>query len=179
METYPWWSEAHIKLAEDARRFTDEVLIPIGERDALLKKFSREGLKQMATKGWFGALVPRKYGGHAEEWGVTGAAIITEEASRAGEAAGGLGTTMFGSATQIVHNGTEEQKQKWLPKICKGELIGCYHHDRALCRVGYRRYRKHGRPRGRPLYHQRQEALSDHRRGCRPLHVLLPHQKQA
>ena len=125
METYPWWSEAHIKLAEDAKKFTDEVLIPIGERDALLKKFSREGLKQMATKGWFGALVPKKYGGHAEEWGVTGAAIITEEASRAGEAAGGLGTTMFGSATQIVHNGTEAQKQKWLPKICKGELIGC------------------------------------------------------
>lgn len=124
METYPWWSEAHIKLAGDARRFADEVLIPIGERDALLRKFSREGLKQMASQGWFGALVPKKYGGHAEEWGVTGAAIICEEASRAGEASGGLGTTMFGSATQIVHNGNEEQKQKWLPKICRGELIG-------------------------------------------------------
>ncbi len=124
MDTFPWWTKEHIALAEDARKFTDEVLIPIGERDALLRKFCREGLGHMASKGWFGALVPKKYGGHAEEWGVTGAAIITEETSRAGESAGGLGTTMFGSATQIVHNGNEEQKQRWLPKICKGELIG-------------------------------------------------------
>ncbi len=125
METFPWWSEAQLKLAEDASKYADEVLIPIGERDAIKRKFSREGLAMMAKKGWFGALIPGKYGGHAEEWGVTGAAIITEETSRAGESAGGLGTTMFGSATQIVHNGNEEQKQKWLPRIAKGELIGC------------------------------------------------------
>ena len=31
----------------------------------------------------------------------------------------------IGSATQIVHNGNEEQKQKWLPRIGKGELVGC------------------------------------------------------
>ena len=76
MEKFPWWNEAQIELAEDAKRFTDEVLIPIGERDALKKRFSWEGVKQMASKGWFGALIPKKYGGHAEEWGVTGAAII-------------------------------------------------------------------------------------------------------
>jgi alkylation response protein AidB-like acyl-CoA dehydrogenase len=125
VEYYPWWNEAQIKLAEDAKTFTNEVLIPIGERDAIKKKFSWEALKLMATKGWFGALIPKKYGGHAEEWGVTGAAIILEEVSRAGESGGGLGTTMFGNATQLVHNGNEEQKQKWLPKINKGELIGC------------------------------------------------------
>ena len=124
METFPWWNEAQIKLAEDARKFTDEIFIPIGERDALLKRFSHDGMKQMATRGWFGALIPKKYGGHAEEWGVTGAAIICEEISRAAEIFAGLGTTMFGSATQIVHNGNEEQKQRWLPRIAKGELIG-------------------------------------------------------
>jgi len=125
MDTYPWWNEKQIKLAEDAKKFTDEVLIPLGERDAFQKDFSHEALKLMAPKGWFGALVPAKYGGHAEEWGVTGAAIILEEAGRAGQTSAGLGTTMFGSATQLVHNGNEEQKQKWLPKLAKGEMIGC------------------------------------------------------
>lgn len=124
METYPWWNEAQIKLSEDAKKFTDEVLVPIGERDALKRKFSWEALKLMATKEWFGTLIPKKYGGHSEEWGVTGAAIILEEVSRAGEVCGGLCTTMFGSTHQIIHDGNEEQRQKWLARVAKGELIG-------------------------------------------------------
>jgi len=125
MDNFPWWNEAQIQLAEDAQKYMDEVLIPIGERDSLKKKFSWDAVKMMAKKGWFGALIPKKYGGRMEDWGVTGAAILLEETSRAGVSGFSLGTTMFGSATQIVHNGNEEQKKKWLPGISKGELIGC------------------------------------------------------
>jgi len=124
MEKYPWWTEAQIKLADEAKKFTDEVLIPIGERNALKNKFSWEAVKLMAEQGWFGALVPKQYGGHFEEWGVTGAAILNEEAARAG-LAGALGTTMFGSATQLAHNGNDAQKAKWLPPMIRGELLGC------------------------------------------------------
>jgi len=124
MEKYPWWTEKQIRLADEAKQFTDEVLIPIGERNALTHTFSAEAIKSMAGQGWFGALVPKKYGGHLEDWGVTGAAILNEEAARAG-VVGPLGTTMFGSATQLVHNGNEEQKAKWLPAMIRGELLGC------------------------------------------------------
>jgi len=124
METFPWWTEAHIKLAEDAKKFTDEVLIPIGERNALKQKFNWEAISLMAQKGWFGTLIPLKYGGHLEEWGVTGASIIMEEISRAGVIFLPFATTMIGSATQIVHNANEEQKQKWLPPMSRGELLG-------------------------------------------------------
>ncbi len=124
MENYPWWTEAQSRLAEDAKKFVDEELLSIGERATLENKFSREAMKRMAQQGWFGALVPQRYGGHLEEWGVTGAAILNEEAARAG-VVGPLGTTMFGSATQIVHAGSEEQKQKWLPRMARGELLGC------------------------------------------------------
>jgi alkylation response protein AidB-like acyl-CoA dehydrogenase len=124
MEKYPWWTEKQIKLADSAKQFTDEVLIPIGERNALKNKFNWEAVKLMAEQGWFGALVPKKYGGHLEDWGVTGAAILNEEAARAC-VVGPLGTTMFGSATQLVHNGSEEQKAKWLPPMIRGELLGC------------------------------------------------------
>lgn len=124
MEHYPWWTEAQRNLAEHAKKFVDEVLLPIGERSTLENKVSREAMRQMAEQGWFGALVPKRYGGHFEEWGVTGAAILNEEVARAG-VVGPLGTTMFGSATQIVHNGNETQKEKWLPPMIRGELIGC------------------------------------------------------
>ncbi len=124
MDYYPWWNEAQKKLAEEARKFTDEVLVPIGERSAWKKEFPRAGIKEVARKGWFGAQIPAKYGGKAEEWGVTGAAIILEEAGRAGEISGPLATTMIGGVHQIIHDGSEEQRRRWLPRMGKGELLG-------------------------------------------------------
>jgi len=124
MEHYPWWNDSQKKLADDAREFTDKVLIPIGEKMAYQKKFPWPAIREMAKKGWFGAQIPAKYGGRAEEWGVTGACIICEQAGRAGAISWTLGTTMIGGIHQLVHDGTEEQRQKWLPKIAKGELQG-------------------------------------------------------
>ena len=125
MEKFPWWTDAQIQLANDARIFVDEVLLPLCERDAMLRKFPWAGIKEIAKKGWFGALIPKHYGGKLETWGVTGAAIITEEVSRAGLVVSPLGTTMFGAAIQLVHSGNMSQQQKWLPAISRGELIGC------------------------------------------------------
>jgi alkylation response protein AidB-like acyl-CoA dehydrogenase len=124
MEYYPWWNDAQKALAEDARKFTDEVLIPICEKDALKKAYPWKALKEIGKKGYFGAQIPAKYGGRAEEWGVTGACIILEELSRAGEVAAPVSTTMIGGVHQILHDGTEDQKKRWLPKLATGELLG-------------------------------------------------------
>ena len=124
MDYFPWWTDAQKKLADDAKKYVDEVLIPIGERANWKKQFPWEGVKLMAQKGWFGALIPAKYGGHLEEWGVTGATIILEEASRADSMYIPLACSMYGGVHQILHDGTEEQKQRWLPKIAAGEEMG-------------------------------------------------------
>jgi len=124
VEHFPWWNEAQKKLAGEAKQVVDEILLPLGERAAWKKQYPWEAVKEMAKRGWFGAQIPAKYGGHAEEWGVTGAAIILEEASRAGEAGSPLGTTMFGGIHQIIHYGTDAQKERWLPRIARGEMIG-------------------------------------------------------
>jgi alkylation response protein AidB-like acyl-CoA dehydrogenase len=124
MEYYPWWNEAQKKLAEDVKKFTDEVLIPMCEKDALKKVYPWRALKEIAARGYMGAQIPARYGGRAEEWGVTGACIILEELSRAGEVAAPVSTTMIGGVHQILHDGTEDQKRKWLPKLARGELLG-------------------------------------------------------
>jgi len=124
MEYFPWWNDAQKKLAEDAKKIVDEVLMPLAERAAWKKEYPWAAVKEMAKQGWFGAQIPAKYGGRAEEWGVTGAAIILEEAARAGEMTIPLGPTMFGGVHQILHDGTEEQRQRWLPKIARGENMG-------------------------------------------------------
>jgi len=124
MDTYPWWNEAQKQLAKDTRKVVDEILIPMAERDAWKKEYPWDAVKVMAERGWFGAQIPAKYGGRAEEWGVTGAAIILEEATRAGELQLPLGPTMFGGVHQILHDGTEKQRIKYLPLIAQGKKMG-------------------------------------------------------
>jgi len=124
MEPFQWWNDSQKKLAQDAAKLTDEKLIPYGEKCAWQKKYPREAVKWMAEQGWFGVQIPSRYGGRAEEWGVTGACILLEETFRAGNLAVPLNTSMIGGIHQILHDGTEEQKRKWLPKIARGELLG-------------------------------------------------------
>ena len=124
MEYFPWWNEAQKKLADDAKKLTDEVLIPLCEKSAWKKEFPWEAIKEIGKAGWMGAQIPAKYGGKAEEWGVTGANIILEELGRAGEVAAPVSATMIGGVHQILHDGTKEQKEQWLPRIAKGEALG-------------------------------------------------------
>jgi alkylation response protein AidB-like acyl-CoA dehydrogenase len=123
MDTYPWWSAAQKKLAEDVKKAMDETLIPVAEKAAWQKLYPWEAVKIMGELGWFGALIPSIYGGSAEAWGVTGACIILEEAGRGGELCMTLGPTMYGGTHQLIHEGTKEQKLHWLPDIAKGKKL--------------------------------------------------------
>ena len=123
MQKFPWWTEAQKNLADELAEFVDSIQSMATEL-ALKKNFSRPLLKEAAKKGYFGAMIPQKYGGHLEEWGVTGACIITEELSRAGEISAPLTSTMVGSIHQILHFGTEDQKQRLLPPLARGERLG-------------------------------------------------------
>ena len=112
MRDFPWWSDAQKKLQEEASRFTDEVLMPLAEKLALKKEYPWAAMKEMRKLGWFGATIPKQYGGRKEDWGVTGAAILLEECARAGECALLLETSLIGATTQILHDGSEEQKNR-------------------------------------------------------------------
>jgi len=107
---------------EDAKAFADKNL-PKGEEVLWTKEFPSEMLNEVARKGWFGAVIPEEYGGINA--GVTGVAIIAEELSRICSAlAEAYAVSMFGGVEQLLTFGNDVQKQKWLPRIAKGELIG-------------------------------------------------------
>ncbi len=122
MESFPWWNEKQKSLREEAKAFADKNL-PKGEEIFWTKRFPSEMLREIARRGWFGAVIPEQYGGM--NVGVTGAAIIAEELSRIGSAlAEAYSVSMFGGVEQLLTFGNEEQKRKWLPKIAKGEMMG-------------------------------------------------------
>jgi len=120
METYPWWNDKQRKLAEEAKHFADENL-PRGEEVAWTKEFPADLVKEVADRGWFGALVPEKYGGI--ETGVTGCCIVAEELSRVCSALTcAFSVTMFGGLEQVLKFGNEAQKQRWATRVAKGTL---------------------------------------------------------
>ncbi len=119
MEAFTWWSKEHIKLAGEVREFVDGVM-PRAEEAWWKREFPRDIVSSLAEKGYFGAGVPKDYGGMG--YGATGACIAAEEIQRMPGVAWVFISSILGGLHQIMQFGTEEQKEEFLPRIAKGEL---------------------------------------------------------
>jgi len=75
----------------------------------------------MSEMGVFGLTIPEQYGGHG--MGKTAMCVVSEELCRGYIGVGSLGTRSEIAAELILHGGTEEQRQHWLPKIASGEIL--------------------------------------------------------
>jgi acyl-CoA dehydrogenase len=79
-----------------------------------------EAFVEALTKaGWLAALIPQEYGGSG--LGLTEASVIMEEINRAGGNSGACHGQMYNMGTLLRH-GSQEQKERYLPKIANGEL---------------------------------------------------------
>ncbi|MHA1209666.1 MAG: acyl-CoA dehydrogenase family protein [Candidatus Freyarchaeota archaeon] len=123
MEKYPWFTERQKQLTDEVEEFVDEIT-PRAYEATIKKEHPRDLIKMVADKGWFGALVPEEYGGMGKEVGITGCEIICEGLTQAGSIGGVYSATMFGGLEQICMFGTDEQKERWLPRFARGELLG-------------------------------------------------------
>ncbi|GAB89677.1 acyl-CoA dehydrogenase family protein [Gordonia rhizosphera] len=109
-------------VAELAGRFDDHYWM---EKD-LAHDFPTEFYQAIAGGGWLGMTIPEEYGGHG--LGITEATLLLEEVSRSGggmNAATAIHLSIFGMHPVVVH-GTEELKQRTLPRIANGDLHVCF-----------------------------------------------------
>ena len=118
------FDEDHAVLQQSVREFAEKEIAPgAAERDKSAK-MPEELIQQIAELGFLGIAIPEEYGGAG--MGCRASSLIVEEASRYC-----AGTGVFLSAHNslcvdpILMFGTEEQKQKYLPKLATGEMIGC------------------------------------------------------
>ncbi|MBC9247635.1 acyl-CoA/acyl-ACP dehydrogenase [Paracoccus sp. 11-3] len=95
--------------------FPDEYHRKIDEARAYPEAF----VDALTKAGWMAALIPEEYGGSG--LGLTEASVIMEEINRAGGNSGACHGQMYNMNTLIRH-GSEEQRQKYLPRIASGEL---------------------------------------------------------
>lgn len=116
---------AHLEaLIADIRSFVREQWHPIEEQIARDDVVPPDMVDTLRSKGYFGWSIPEAYGGlglTTEE--LVLCAMELSQASVALRARVGTNTGIGSEA--LVADGTEEQKQRWLPRMAKGELTGC------------------------------------------------------
>ena len=113
------------QLVDLIERFVRERLIPAENQLAEEGKLPDDILQEMKELGLFGLTIPEEYGGLGltmeEEILVAFALGRTSPAFRSI-----MGTNNGIGSAAVVFNGTEEQKQKYLPKYASGEWISCF-----------------------------------------------------
>jgi len=88
-------------------------------RDLEPDRYPEEFVAALTANGWLAALIPEEYGGAG--LGLTAASVILEEINASGCTAGACHAQMYIMGTLLRH-GSEQQKQRFLPRIASGEL---------------------------------------------------------
>src|SRR5947209_2413150 len=117
-----WMTEDLVLLEDQTRRFLAAELVPQVDRwheDGIME---REAWTKLAQAGLLCASIPEEYGGAGGSFAHE--AVINREFALAG--LDSLGAPLHSGivAPYILRYGTSEQKQRWLPKLATGELIG-------------------------------------------------------
>jgi long-chain-acyl-CoA dehydrogenase len=117
-----WMSEDLVLLEEQSRRFIAAEFAPHVERWNEDGIYDREVWKKAGEAGLLCASMPEAYGGAGGTFAHE--AVINREFSLAGFDSFGAPLHSGIVAPYILHYGTEAQKQRWLPKLATGELVG-------------------------------------------------------
>ena len=116
-----WMNDEHRALEDAARRFMAERWVPRAAEWRQAGRLGPEVWREAGAQGLLCAAMPEAYGGGGGDFGHD--AVIILEAARAnlGGFGGGLHSGIV--APYLLHYGSEEQKQRWLPKMATGEFI--------------------------------------------------------
>ncbi len=118
-------SEEERAVQDTVARFTDERVLPIIGDAFDQARFPSELIPEIAELGLLGSTLPEEYGGHglnAVSYG-----LICQELERGDSGIRSFVSVQSSLCMYPIHAyGTEEQKQRWLPEMAAGKLIGCF-----------------------------------------------------
>ena len=117
-------TEEHKMLREMVRNFVSDRVEPQALESDRNETFNLDLFREMGEMGLLGLTAPSEYGG--AEMDCTAVAIVNEELSYSDP---GLCLAFLAHdqlfVNNLVHSGSETQKDRILPKVCSGEWIGC------------------------------------------------------
>jgi isovaleryl-CoA dehydrogenase len=111
------------ELRDAVRKFAEGEVAPIAEETDLKNEFPNQLWTQFGDMGLLGMTIPEEYGGTGLNY--LSHLVVMEEISRASASIGlSYGANSNLCLNNLYLNGTEEQRHKYLPKLCTGEHIG-------------------------------------------------------
>ena len=112
------------EILKTVRQFVETKIIPVATELEHEDEYPSEIVEGLKELGIFGLMIPEEYGGLGES--LLTYALTVEEIARGWMSVSGVINTHFIVAYMLMQHGTEEQKQKYLPKMATGEIRGSF-----------------------------------------------------
>jgi alkylation response protein AidB-like acyl-CoA dehydrogenase len=117
-------TEFQTEIISTVRQFVDKEIIPNAQELEHADTYPQAIVDQMREMGLFGLMIPAEYGGLGES--LLTYALCVEELARGWMSISGVINTHFIVAYLIRQHGTDEQKQRFLPRMVTGETRGAF-----------------------------------------------------
>src|SRR5438445_3715075 len=118
-------SEEERAVRDTVREWVDDNLMPVIAEHYVAGRFPKHLVPQMAELGLFGANLPEEYGCAGLNNVAYG--LIMQEVERGDSGVRSFASVQGALVMYPIHAfGSEDQKRRWLPKMARGEVIGCF-----------------------------------------------------
>jgi alkylation response protein AidB-like acyl-CoA dehydrogenase len=124
-------TEDQREILKAVRIFVDEQILPVATELEHKDEYPTQIVEGMKEMGIFGLMIPEEYGGLGES--LLTYALVVEEIARGWMSVSGIINTHFIVAYLLIQHGTEEQKQRYLPRMATGEVRGAFSMSEPHC----------------------------------------------
>jgi alkylation response protein AidB-like acyl-CoA dehydrogenase len=112
------------EILKTIRQFVDDKILPVATELEHRDEYPTDIVEELKELGVFGLTIPEEYGGLGES--LLTYALVVEEIARGWMSVSGVINTHFIVAYMLMRHGTDEQKQRYLPKMATGEVRGAF-----------------------------------------------------
>jgi butyryl-CoA dehydrogenase len=118
-------TERQQAVRELAREFTDREIVPAARENDARERFPADTIRRMGEAGLLGGVIPTGYGGSGFDH--ISDALIFEEVGRGCSSVRTTLSVQVSLVEQVICRwGSEVQKERYLPRLCRGDILGCF-----------------------------------------------------
>ncbi|MDX6310344.1 MAG: hypothetical protein QOI06_3390 [Nocardioidaceae bacterium] len=117
-------TDVQTEIIKTVRSFVDNEILPVATTLEHADEYPTDIVEGMKDLGLFGLTIPEEYGGLGES--LLTYALVVEELARGWMSVSGIVNTHFIVAYMLMQHGTDDQRQRLLPRMATGEVRGAF-----------------------------------------------------